>query len=153
MNKITLPAFRLIGKALKTKTWNDNGQSAIDCGNLWQLFETGNYANKIPGKLNNEIVAVYYAYEGDYTLPYAYFIGCKVNENQQAPDGMDSLFIPAGQYQPFTAKGTIPNCIASTWNEIWNTEIDRTYQFDFEIYDERSRDWNNAEVDIFISLK
>jgi predicted transcriptional regulator YdeE len=66
---------------------------------------------------------------------------------------MDSLFIPAGQYLQFISKGTIPNCIANSWKAIWNTEMNRAYQFDFEIYGERSTDWNNAEVDIFISSR
>ena len=65
----------LIGLSLKTKTTNANGQSNIDCGNLWQEFEKENYADKIPGKLSDEILAVYHQYEGDYTKPFSYFIG------------------------------------------------------------------------------
>ena len=30
-------------------------------------------------------------------------------------------------------------------------KIPRAYHADFEVYDERSKDWNQAEVDIFIS--
>ena len=50
MSKSTqrIKEFRLIGLSLKTKTTNENGQSAIDCGSLWQQFEKGNYAEKIP---------------------------------------------------------------------------------------------------------
>lgn len=153
MKKLEIQGFKLIGISLKTKTTNENGQSAIDCGRLWQKFETENYANNIPGKVGNEIVAVYHDYDGDYTHPFSYFIGCKVSSNAAAPAGMDSLFIPKGNYQKFIAKGIIPACIGNTWKEIWNTDINRAYQFDFEIYDDRSKDWNNAEVDIFISLK
>ena len=99
MNKLELEEIQLIGLALKTKTFNANGQSAIDCGNLWQDFTNGNYAGKIPGKLNSDILAVYHQYEGDHTKPYSYFIGCKVNANTPVPPGMDSLNIPAAQYQ------------------------------------------------------
>jgi len=67
MNKVNLEEIALIGLALKTKTTNANEQSGVDCGNLWKEFETGNYAAKIPGKLSNEILAVYHQYEGDYT--------------------------------------------------------------------------------------
>ena len=155
MEQIELEAFTLIGLALPTKTTNENGQAAIDCGSMWQKFETGNYAGKIPGKISNEIVAVYHDYEGDYTKPYSYFIGCKVNGTGEVPTGMDSLVIPKAVYQKFVAKGTIPACIANTWKEIWQAgkNINRAYLADFEIYDERSMDWNNAEVDFFISCK
>ena len=46
MDKIEIKEFRLIGLSLKTKT--TNLQRTIDCGNLWQEFEKGNYAEKIP---------------------------------------------------------------------------------------------------------
>lgn len=153
MDKIEIKGFKLIGLALKTKTTNENRQSAIDCGNFWQKFETGNYAEKIPGKLSNEIFAVYHSYEGDYTKPYSYFIGCKVKNDTEVPPGMDSLIIPAGQYEKFIAKGIMPDCVAETWKEIWRSNISRAYHPDFEVYDERSKDWNNAEVEIFISVK
>ena len=153
MNEITIKEFKLIGLALKTKTTNENGQSGIDCGTLWQQFEEANCAAKIPEKLSNEIFAVYYDYEGDYTKPFSYFIGCKVRNATKVPEGMDSLVIPDQRYKQFFAKGIMPDCVANKWKEIWSSDISRAYQADFEIYDERSKDWNNAEVDIFISVK
>ena len=62
-----------------------NGQSSIDCGNLWQEFVKGKYAEIIPNKLTDEILAVYHQYEGDHTKPFSYFIGCKVNADTEAP--------------------------------------------------------------------
>lgn len=155
MDKNEIKEFRLIGLALKTKTTNLNSQSAIDCGNLWQEFEKGNYAEKISGKLGEEIFAVYHDYEGDFTKPYSYFIGCRVKSDTKVPEGLNSLIIPDQQYRQFIAKGTMPDCVADKWKEIWSsdTEIPRAYNADFEVYDERSKDWNHAEVDIFISLK
>jgi predicted transcriptional regulator YdeE len=153
MAKIELQKIKLTGISLKNKTTNRNGQSNIDCGSLWQKFETGKYADKIPGKLNDEILAVYHDYDGDYTQPFSYFIGCRVKTQAEVPEGMDYLVIPGGSYKKFTAKGKIPDCIVNTWKEIWSSDMLRAYQFDFEIYDERSKDWNNAEVSIFISSK
>ena len=153
MDKIEIKEFKLVGLALKTKTTNENGQSAIDCGNLWQKFETENLADNIPGKLSDEIYAVYYNYEGDYTKPFSYFIGCKVKTDAEVVPGMDSLDIPGGSYQKFIAKGIMPDCVANSWKEIWTTDIPRAYQADFEIYDERSKDWKDAEVEIFISVQ
>ena len=154
MKKTGLEEFKLIGIALGKKTTNENGQAGIDCGNMWQKFEKGDYANKIPDKISDEVFAVYHAYEGDYTKPYSYFIGCKVKSETEVPEGMDSLLIAAATYQQMTAKGKIPDCIISAWQTIWSSpDINRAYQADFEIYDSRSKDWTNAEVEIFLSVK
>ena len=151
MAKINKTEFKLIGLQLGGKTTNDNGQSGIDCGNLWQKFERENFAERIPGKLSDEIYAVYFDYEGDYTKPFSYFIGCKVKNDTQAPQGMTNLIIPAGSFTKVIAKGKMPDCVTNSWKDIWNSEMERTYKYDFEIYDERSKDWSNAEVDIFVS--
>jgi predicted transcriptional regulator YdeE len=144
--------IKLIGLALPSKTTNENGQSNIDCGNLWQKFENKDYFSKIPGKISDAIYAVYYEYEGDHTQPFSYFIGCRVKNNTPVSEGLDTLTIPGGSYQKAVAKGKMPDCIADTWQEIWKSDLSRSYRTDFEVYDERSRDWNDAEVDIFISV-
>jgi predicted transcriptional regulator YdeE len=64
---------------------------------------------------------------------------------------MDSLLIPAESYFQVTAKGKMTGCITDAWKRIWSSGINRTYQYDFEVYDERSKDWNNAEMEIFVS--
>ena len=64
---------------------------------------------------------------------------------------MDSLIIPVGIYYKEIAKVKMTDCVANSWKKIWGLLIDRAYQFDFEIYDERSKDWSNAEVEVFIS--
>ncbi|MDR8389737.1 GyrI-like domain-containing protein [Aliifodinibius sp. S!AR15-10] len=150
--KKELQEITLIGLALPSKTTNENGQSSIDCGNLWQKFEQGEYASKIHGKKSADIFAVYHDYEGDHTRPFSYFIGCEVNNDTEPPEGMDSLTIPKGIYRRVIAKGKMPDCIAETWREIWKSELPRAYRPDFEVYSERSQDWSDAEVDIYISV-
>ena len=149
---VNLGEIRLMGISLKSKTSNRNGQSTVDCGNLWQAFEQGNYSNRIPGRFNDSVYAVYHLYEGDYMQPFSYFIGCPVKNDAKVISGLEMLTIPAGIYRKFTAKGILPDCISHTWKKIWKSDVHRAYQTDFEVYDQRSRDWNNAEVDIFISI-
>ncbi len=152
MSKVTEPEIHLIGIKLKTKTYNANGQAGIDCTNVWREFTAGNYAATIPNKLSEEIFAVYYAYEGDHTKPYSYFLGCKVKPGTVIPQGLDGLTIPAGSYEKISSAGKMPDCIVQTWKNIWASGMARAYKFDFELYDERSKDWNNAEVDVYLSL-
>ncbi len=153
MNKTSIPEFRLVGISLGRKTYNANGQSGIDCGQLWQTFEQEKIFNQINDKIADDCYAVYYDYDGDHTQPFAYFIGCKVTADAIVPEGLEALQIPEQEYVHYIAKGKMPDCVANVWREIWQTEYPRNYQYDFEIYSAKSFDWNNAEVDVFIGAK
>ncbi len=69
------------------------------------------------------------------------------------PNGLHSLAIPQQQYEKVEAKGKMPDCIAQTWKEIWDSKMARAYLYDYEVYDERSQNLENAEVDIFIGVQ
>src|SRR5688572_26511396 len=146
MNNIELEEITLIGLSLGSTTNNTNGQSGKDCGTLWATFEKGKYAETIPEKLTNEIVAVYHKYEGDFTKPSSYFIGVKVNPVTKVPNCLEKMSIPEASYQKIVGEGTMTDCVANSWKDIWNSAIPRAYQSDFEIYDDRSKDWSKAEV-------
>ncbi len=152
MKSIEIEEINLIGLALKNKTSNINEQAMVDCGNLWQRFINENIASQIPSKLNEDVLAVYHNYDGDHTKPYAYFIGCKVEKGTIVPKELDYLNIPANTYKGITAKGQMPDCVANAWREVWNTDTPRAYDADFEVYSEKSADWANAEVDIYLSV-
>lgn len=153
MNSLKLPEITLLGIKLPFQTTNENGQSMKDCGALWQQFETNDTVSKIPNKLNEQVYAVYYGYQGDHTQPYSYFIGCPVEESSEVPDGLEKLHIPQDSYLKKTASGKMPDCVANAWLEIWKSELNRSYHFDFEIYDHRSQNWDQSEVDIYLSVK
>jgi len=143
---------KLVGLSLEGKTTNANGQSGIDCGNLWRKFLSEEIGSRISDKINEEVLAVYFNYEGDHTNSFSYFIGCKVRDFKNVPEGLSTLTIPVNEYQVFTAKGKMPDCIDEAWNAIWKSNMKRAYQFDFEVYGEKSIDWENAEVEIFLSV-
>jgi len=144
-------AFKVVGIKLNHKTTNQNKQSSKDCGELWQKFEIDKIFDLIPEKLSNEVYAVYFDYEKDETTPFSYFIGCKVKKNSETPKELEELMVPSQKYSKFTAKGVMTGCITDTWEKIGNSNTDRKFGFDFEVYDERSQDWSNAEVAIYIS--
>ena len=151
IDQIRNGGFKLIGIKLPHKTSNEGGLSSADCGKLWQKFTDEHIKERIPGKISDDIYAVYFAYEGDHTKPFSYFLGCKVKTETRTPAGLDGLFIPAQNYSRIIAKGPIPDCIANAWKETWNSNINRAYKYDFEVYGEKSRDWKNAEVEIYLS--
>ncbi len=146
-------AKRLIGIGLTSKTTNENNQSMQDIGGLWARFEVEKCRDAIAGKTDQKVYAVYHDYDGDHTKPFAYFIGCEVNDDAETPGGMICVEIPIQDYHLHLAKGKMPDCIGMAWREIWESDINRAYTFDFEVYGEKSYDWNNAEVEIFLSVK
>lgn len=144
---------RLFGIRLKHPTSNQDGQSSIDCGQLWQQFEREAIQKGIPNKVSENIYAVYYDYESDYRGQYSYFIGCEVSEQASKPEHLDELVIPEQTYHIEQAKGVMTGCLTQAWERIWNSTLPRAYGYDYEVYDERSSDWNDAVVDIYLSIK
>ncbi|MDV3970655.1 GyrI-like domain-containing protein [Elizabethkingia anophelis] len=148
-----MKSFKLIGLKLQGKTKNENGQSGKDCGELWQKFETEKIAEQIPNKLSDAVYAVYYDYESDEKGLFSYFIGCKVEDNTEKPANLDELTVPEQTYHKETAKGRMTGCITEIWEKIWRSNLNRKFGFDFEVYDERSHNWESAEIDIYLSVK
>src|SRR5690625_3109573 len=133
-----MEGFKLIGIKLEGKTQNANGQSANDCGALWQYFGANTIAERIPNKMSQDIYAVYYEYESDENGLFSYFIGCKVEPYTVKPKGLDEVIIPEQNYHIETAQGKVEACIAEGWGRIWNGGIDRKFGYDFEVYGDRS---------------
>ncbi|REE05660.1 GyrI-like domain-containing protein [Marinoscillum furvescens] len=146
---ITIPSpIQLVGLDLNRRTTNTNAQSSEDCGALWQKFEQ-EVASKIKGRLSDKVFAVYYDYDPNDPAAFRYFVGSEA-PTEPNPE-LDHLMIPPGSYQKVVAKGKMPECMTTAWKEVWESKHSRQYTFDFEVYDSRSQDWSNAEVDIFIS--
>ena len=122
------------------------------CGTaLWKE----NIKDRIPNKIDDSIYCLYSNYEGDHLQPYDVIIGCKVSDNTNVPEGMINHSVNTGNSTKFIAKGSLVKgeAVVNTWFRIWEADIDRTFSTDYEVYDERSSDIHNAEVDIYISVK
>jgi predicted transcriptional regulator YdeE len=149
---IKLNSFYIIG--ISVITTNANNQAATDIGGLWQKFMRENIASKIPNKIDDAVYSVYCRYESDYTAAYTTLLGCKVSSIENISDGFDYIEIANGNYKQFTATGNLnEGVVYKTWVDIWNSDLPRAYTTDFEVYDEKSANPNNAIVDIFIALR
>ena len=81
-------------------------------------------------------------------------MGCKVENLDTIPNGMIGKTIEESTYTKFIAKGNLLHGIVfDMWMEIWNSDLDRIFTTDFEVYGEKTQNPENAEVDIFISVK
>jgi predicted transcriptional regulator YdeE len=143
-------AFNIIGISVRT----NNSVGGKDIGNLWGKFMGEEIFEKIPHKTSYDVYGIYTDYESDHTGDYTAIVGCHVSSLEDIPEGMIGITIPKSNYEIFTAKGKMPECVYGEWTGIWeNKAIERAYVADFEVYGTKSQNPADAEVDIFISVK
>jgi predicted transcriptional regulator YdeE len=151
---IEYPAFTFVGLSTRTS----NAEEAAGSGKIaavWERFYAENWLQKIPNQSDpGVVIALYNGYEADASAPYSLSVGVKVNDAAVVPQGLTTFSVPAATYAMFTsARGPIPGIVFDVWKEIWSSDIDRAYRSDFEVYDARSRDRNNAQIDVCVSVK
>ena len=152
-NIIQLDSFKLVG--IKVRTTNKSGKAQKDLRDLWGHFYSENIQEKVKFKLNSKIYSVYTDYEAGHSGEYTAFIGCSVSSFEEQDDGLSGLQIRKGNYRRFMAAGKIPEAVINTWTEIWKQEdiLNRAYIADFEVYGLKSQNPENAEVEIYLSVK
>jgi len=143
--------FKIIG--ITTKTSNQNGEAPMAIGALWGQFISENLLEKIPNQLDSDILCIYTDYESNYTGKYTCLLGLKVSSLDIIPEGLTGREFEGGNFQPFLAKGELPQAVVETWQQIWDQDktLNRSYTYDYEVYDERSRQGGSSEVAVFIA--
>jgi predicted transcriptional regulator YdeE len=150
MKKATLSEFHIIG--ISVRTTNVNNQALKDIGELFGNFVGQNILQKIPNKISEDIYCVYTDYESDFNGPYTTIIGCKVSSLEDIPTGLIGKTIPESKYQVYRSTGKLSISLAKTWEGIWNSDLNRRYSADFDIYGEKARDFENAELDTYVAI-
>ena len=148
----TMKQFKIIGISIRTT--NENNQAMNDIPALWNKFLSENLIKEIPNKLSPEIYCIYTEYEKDHTKPYTTILGCKVGNLNEIPEGMIGKEFAGGKYKKFIAKGdTTKGCVVQEWLKIWNSDLEREYTADFEVYGGNAQNPENAEVEIYVAIK
>jgi len=144
--------FNVIG--ISVRTTNENGQSGKDIPALWSQFMTEEIQSKIPNKVSENLFCIYTDYEKDHTKPYTTILGCKVESLDVVPENMIGKTIESANYKELIAKGNLSEGIVfNKWLEIWNSDLDRSFTADFEVYGEKTQNPEKAEVAIYIALQ
>ncbi|QGK76286.1 GyrI-like domain-containing protein [Flavobacterium sp. SLB02] len=144
--------FSVIG--ISVRTTNENGKSGEDIPALWNKFMSEEIQRKIPNKVSEDIFCIYTDYEKDHTKPYTTILGCKVESLDVVPENMIGKTIESANYEELIAKGNLAEgLVYNKWLEIWNSDLDRSFTADFEVYGEKTQNPENAEVDIYIALQ
>ena len=150
--------FTVVGISIRTSNANEmSGKGVIP--QQWDRFMKEGLLGKIPNKVNSNILAVYIDYESDANGAYTFMIGARVSSAEDVPLGMVAKKAPAGRYAVFISeKGFVGKVVPQTWSRIWaipksSPGGNRAYRTDFEVYDQRAADPQNAEVDIYVGIK
>jgi predicted transcriptional regulator YdeE len=157
IKQTNVPGFTVIGIAARTDNTKESTAKGI-IPKQWQKFFSEGMLGQIQNKTSPILYAVYADYASDHNGEYTYLVGAPVKEGTAAPGGMVVKRVPAGQYAVFTTEvGPFAKVVPATWQGIFKLEeegkLKRAYNTDFEIYDQRAQDPQNAQIDIYVGLK
>lgn len=136
---------------LELRTNNEECSSAMPIHK--DRFFNENIPAKIPNKIDGNIFALYTDYEGDYTKPYSWILGCEVSSLDEVPVGLVSKVIPESRYAVFTTQGKFPQGLIDAWQKVWKSNLPRSYTSDFEVYRADFHPQNNPEVKVYIAIE
>jgi predicted transcriptional regulator YdeE len=150
--------FYIAGLAARTNNAREmSGRGKI--GHLWRDFLQPNMAAKIPNKVGVDLFAVYSDYESDHTGHYSYLLGLPVLSTDAVPANLTVKHVPAGRYAVFTSeRGPLQTVVPELWRRIWTMSIAelgglRSFKADYEVYDQRAANPENAQIDLYIGLR
>jgi len=153
METIQRAGFKVAG--LRITTSNTEAMNWWTIGMAWNDFFAKNIFEKIPNKIDDRIYGVYLNFEEGFSedienKKYDLIIGCKVSDFEWLPKWLSGWEVPEQQYAKFIAVGDLPRAVIKEWENIWNSDIEKNYTVDFEVYSEKSQKWKNSEVDIYV---
>jgi predicted transcriptional regulator YdeE len=151
--------FDVVGIEARTNNAREmSGQGVI--GPQWGRFISEGILGKIPNRVGDVIYALYTGYASDRNGDYDFVIGVGVSDSTSIPDGMVLKQVPAGTYAVITSdKGPGFEVVPAAWQRVWQMEDQmqlggaRAYATDFEVYDERAQNPQDAQVDLYIGLR
>lgn len=144
-------AFSVMG--IHIRTVNAPGKAEIDIPTLLSRFFEEKVPNKIPDKRSKDIYALYTDYEEDHTKPYSLTIGFQVPEGTELVEGLVVKNVPEATYAMIISNGKFPEHLLKTWEEIWESDLERSYIADFEIFGTEFHPTFHSEIELYVGLK
>ncbi len=150
--------FSVVGVSARTSNAKEMTPQGV-IGTMWGRLMQEGILEKIPNKADHDVIAVYTDYASDHDGEYTYILGARVTSGADVPAGMIAKKIPAGRYAVFTSeKGQPSKVVPELWTKINSlprgaTGTDRVYHADFEVYDERARDPQNMQMDVYVGIR
>ncbi len=140
-------ALRIIGIELRTS--NHEAMRTIPLH--WQRFTQDNVLAQIPGKLSDEVYAVYTHFEHagvDNRGIYSLIIGAPVDSSEPVPPGMSHAVLPASPRAVFPVPQGRFDQVGPAWQAVWQRDdLPKTFVADCERYR------TDGQIDILIGLR
>ena len=144
---VTLNEKIAVGISARTNNLSPDMGAVI--GGLWKRFyQEGVYAS-IPEKTDGKALGIYTDYAGDEKSDYTAIVACEAAHEPEEGE-YTVCRIPAGRYAKFVIHGDMVQAVAAAWQEIWQMNLPRTFQCDFEEYQDDSME--HAEIHIYVGL-
>jgi predicted transcriptional regulator YdeE len=149
--------FTVIGIETRTSNAKEMTREGV-IGKQWARFMKENLTAQIANRSDSTILAVYTDYASDMDGEYTFILGARVTSTTQVPSGMIARQVQPGRYAIFTSeRGPVAKVVSEAWQKIWSVPKsspggDRSYNTDYEVYDERAANPENAQVEIHIGI-
>lgn len=129
-----ISAFEVVGVSCVISGGGEDAAEEINA--LWETFFKEQVESKIESRQDDVIYAVYSDYEGDYTKPYRLTIGYKVPEDagKELPEEFYRVEVKEEDYALISTGGEQPKALLEAWKTVWQSDLDRCYKTDFEVY-------------------
>ncbi len=146
---VTIGEKIVVGQSVRTT--NAKGQAMKDIGMLWQSCISEDVFAYIANRVDTKSIGLYTDYESDATGAYTFACCCEVTETDN-DNNLDVMKISKGKYAKFSIEGDVIVDVGRAWGKIWQMDLDRKYDCDFEVYHHDSENTNSQKIDIYIGL-
>lgn len=138
-----------IAVGISARTNNTSPDAGAVIGGLWNRFYNEGVYASIPGKEGGKALGIYTDYAGDEKADYTVVVACEA-AGEPEEGGYTCLRIPAGRYAKFVVRGDMVQAVSAAWQEIWQMDLKRTFQCDFEEYQDDCME--EAEIHIYVGI-
>ena len=143
---VFLPGFTVAGVSARVR--NDRPEAFAQ---LWDEFRKADIPAALPQRRSDEVYSLYTQYESDHTGEFTLVIGYAVADGVSVPDELDAHDVPAAHYAVIRAEGPMPQALIETWRAIWESDLQRTYTGDFDLY-RQGVDGAPGPIDIHVAV-
>lgn len=155
---VSLDAMYLTGIATRTTNAEEMSEAGKIAG-LWeQFFATGVTGRISDIKQPHYTYTLYAQYENGAQGEYTVLIGHEAHAADRTEEGLEAIAVPAAKYAVFTTeRGPVGEVVTEAWQKIWAWSATaaerRTFTGDFERYDGRDFNPQDAVVQIFVAVE
>lgn len=145
---VVLEEKKVVGFSARTN--NASPEMGAVIGGLWQKLYSPENCSQVKERVNEKALGIYSDYASDDCGDYTVMAGFEVKSGEKQA-GFECGKIPAGKYAKFVVRGNMVTAVQESWQEIWGMELERSFVYDFEEY--QNADPEDAEIHIYIGLK